>query len=57
MKITDLSEEVKIRIRMPIYMIANIKEQAKARDIPHQALIKKYIADGIRRDSQLEKKH
>jgi len=46
----------KIRIRMPLYMVSQIKERANAIDIPYQALMKKYIADGIKRDSQLAKK-
>ena len=45
-----------ISLRMPQYMLANIKERANAIDIPYQALMKKYIADGMKRDSQLVKK-
>ena len=45
-----------ISIRMPQYMIFELKTKANAIDIPYQALMKKYIADGMKRDSQLVKK-
>ena len=41
-----------ISIRIPDYMIYDIKERANAIDIPYQALMKKYIADGMKRDQQ-----
>ena len=41
-----------ISIRMPEYMIMELKQKANAIDIPYQALIKKYIDEGIKRDSQ-----
>lgn len=39
-----------ISLRMPEYILSNVKEQANVFDMPYQALIKKYIADGIKRD-------
>ncbi len=45
-----------ISLRVPQYLLTNIKERANAIDIPYQALMKKYIADGMKRDSQLAKK-
>jgi predicted DNA binding CopG/RHH family protein len=44
-----------ISIRIPDYMLYDIKERANAIDIPYQALMKKYIADGIKRDNQMVK--
>ena len=38
-------------LRMPLYMLSGIKERANTMDIPYQALIKKYVADGMKRDS------
>ena len=40
-------------IRMPESMILRLKTSANAIDIPYKALIKKYIADGIKRDNAL----
>jgi len=40
-----------ISLRMPLYMLSGIKERANTMDIPYQALIKKYVADGMKRDS------
>ena len=40
-----------ISLRVPEYMIMELKEKANKIYIPYQALIKKYIADGIKRDS------
>lgn len=40
-----------ISLRMPNYLLGEIKEHANAIDVPYQALIKKYIADGIKKDS------
>lgn len=45
-----------ISIRIPDYMLYDVKERANAIDIPYQALMKKYIADGIRRDLAMDKK-
>jgi len=45
-----------ISIRIPDYMLYDVKQRANAIDIPYQALMKKYIADGIRRDLAIEKK-
>ena len=39
-----------ISLRVPNYLLGQIKQRANSIDIPYQALIKKYIADGIRRD-------
>ena len=39
-----------ISLRMPKYLLYEIKGRANAIDIPYQALIKKYIADGVKRD-------
>jgi len=39
-----------ISIRIPEYILYEVKERANAIDIPYQALMKKYIADGIKRD-------
>ena len=51
-----LSADIKIKIRIPNYMISEMKERANAIDIPYQALMKKYIADGMKRDAHLAKK-
>ncbi len=45
-----------ISIRMPEYMILELKQKANAIDIPYQALIKKYVADGMVRDAAIAKK-
>jgi predicted DNA binding CopG/RHH family protein len=42
-----------ISLRIPEFTIARLKAKANAIDIPYQALIKKYIADGIQRDDAL----
>ena len=39
-----------ISLRMPNYLLGEVKQHANAIDIPYQALIKKYIADGVKRD-------
>ncbi len=39
-----------ISLRMPQHLLGQIKERANVIDVPYQALIKKYIADGIKRD-------
>lgn len=39
-----------ISLRMPKYLLYEIKEAANSIDIPYQALIKKYVADGLKRD-------
>lgn len=36
-----------ISIRMPEYLIVQVKERANALDIPYQSLIKQYIAKGV----------
>lgn len=45
-----------ISIRIPKYIIFEVKQRANAIDIPYQALIKKYIADGLKRDSAISRK-
>ncbi len=45
-----------ISLRMPEYILSNVKERANVLDMPYQALIKKYIADGIKRDRVLSSK-
>lgn len=45
-----------ISIRIPEYMIMGLKSRANAIDIPYQALIKKYIADGMKRDDLIKVK-
>ncbi|OGE76506.1 MAG: hypothetical protein A3C85_03715 [Candidatus Doudnabacteria bacterium RIFCSPHIGHO2_02_FULL_48_21] len=44
-----------ISLRVPKYLITQIKEKANSMDVPYQALMKKYIADGIRRDLATDK--
>ena len=39
-----------ISLRLPEYILSNVKEQANTLDMSYQALIKKYIADGVRKD-------
>lgn len=39
-----------ISLRMPGFLLSRVKERANAIDMPYQSLIKKYIADGIKRD-------
>ena len=41
-----------ISIRVPEAMLLRLKEEANEMDMPYQALIKKYIAEGIRRSSK-----
>lgn len=36
-----------ISIRLPLYILNNLKEQANAIDIPYQSLIKEYIKKGL----------
>ena len=36
-----------ISIRMPVYLINRVKQQANALDIPYQSLIKQYINRGV----------
>ena len=43
-----------ISLRLPEYILSGVKEQANVFDMPYQALIKRYIADGVRRDRVLE---
>lgn len=45
-----------ISIRIPEYMLYELKVKANAIDIPYQALIKKYIADGIQHDAAMIRK-
>ena len=40
-----------ISLRMPNYLLGQVKQQANAIDIPYQALIKKYISEGIKKNS------
>jgi len=44
-----------ISLRMPNYLLGRIKEQANAIDVPYQALIKKYVAEGIERNLKTTK--
>ena len=39
-----------ISLRVPEYLLSRVKERANAIDIPYQALIKKYIAEGVKRE-------
>ena len=41
-----------ISIRIPEAMLMRLKEEANELHIPYQALIKQYLADGIRRKSK-----
>jgi predicted DNA binding CopG/RHH family protein len=38
-----------ISLRMPEYLLAEIKEQANELNVPYQSLMKKYIAQGLAR--------
>ncbi len=40
-----------ISLRVPEYMLSRVKEQANVLDMPYQALIKKYIAEGVKKNS------
>ena len=40
-----------ISLRVPEYLLSRVKERANAIDIPYQALIKKYIAEGVKREN------
>lgn len=42
-----------ISIRMPEYLLVNLKERSNELQVPYQSLIKKYIADGMKRDEAL----
>ncbi|MBI4599477.1 BrnA antitoxin family protein [Candidatus Uhrbacteria bacterium] len=44
-----------ISLRLPEYILSGVKEQANVFDMPYQALMKRYIADGMRRDRVLER--
>ena len=36
-----------ISLRLPLHLLARIKEHANELDVPYQSLMKKYIAQGI----------
>lgn len=40
-----------ISIRLPVFLLVRIKEKANELDIPYQSLIKKYIAQGVLKNS------
>ncbi len=40
-----------ISLRLPSHLIARVKEHANEIDVPYQSLIKKYIAQGILKES------
>ena len=37
-----------ISLRLPEYLLAQVKEQAHALNIPYQSLLKQYVAKGIK---------
>ena len=39
-----------ISLRLPEYLLARIKEQANAKDVPYQSLMKIYLANQIDRE-------
>lgn len=39
-----------ISLRLPEYLLARIKEQANAKDVPYQSLMKIYLANQINRE-------
>jgi predicted DNA binding CopG/RHH family protein len=41
-----------ISLRMPKYILWSVKERANTLDMPYQALIKKYIAEGVEKDKK-----
>lgn len=45
-----------ISIRIPNYTLISLKETANSMAIPYQALMKKYIADGLRKDLAIDRK-
>lgn len=45
-----------ISIRIPEYLLARLKEQANALNIPYQSLMKKYIADGLLERDRVKRK-
>ena len=40
-----------ISLRLPLHLIARVKEHANELDIPYQSLMKKYIAQGILKEN------
>jgi len=38
-----------ISLRIPSYLLARLKENAHDLDVPYQSLIKKYIAQGVKK--------
>ncbi len=41
-----------ISIRLPEYLLVNLKERSNELHVPYQSLLKKYIAEGIKREEQ-----
>lgn len=39
-----------ISLRMPNHLLSQVKQYANSMDVPYQALIKKYVADGVKKD-------
>ncbi len=40
-----------ISLRLPLHLIARVKERANEIDMPYQSLMKKYIAQGILKEN------
>jgi len=40
-----------ISIRLPVFLLVRIKERANELDVPYQSLIKRYIAQGVLKNS------
>mgnify|MGYP001560372161 FL=1 len=40
-----------ISLRLPLHLIARVKEHANELDMPYQSLMKKYIAQGILKEN------
>ncbi len=40
-----------ISLRLPLHLIARVKEHANEIDVPYQSLMKKYIAQGILKEN------
>jgi len=53
--LADLKPSVKtISLRLPSFMLEEIKRLANKRDVPYQSLIKLFLAERVRREIQEE---
>ena len=41
-----------VSIRLPEHLLMSLKERSNELNVPYQSIVKKYIAEGIRRDEE-----